>query len=353
MPTKTEVNQTLINQISSIYNESELKVLSNLANKAKKGNKVEGWAEWKLKDIQTLKDQTAKLIAPSNAVAKSIMSDSLLDVYNGAKRSVGRDLGVPTTILSDFVPLKMQRLILEANNLVDGTSVQILRNVDDVYRSIIAQTSTGLLSGVDTRQQVIQSALNRFADRGVTGFVDRIGRRWEMGSYVEMAIRTTTSNAALQGHIDRQLELGEDLMMVSSFGNTCPICMPWEGKILSVTGNTIKYPSIETARTAGLFHPNCKHTLMPYIEGITEPVKQEPRPEVYEAQQQQRSNERQIRKWKRREAVAITPKDQLLASNKIKEWQSIQRQHIAEWDLRRNYSREGIKSGRAGVERPM
>ena len=38
-------------------------------------------------------------------------------------------------------------------------------------------------------------------------FVDKAGRKWELASYVEMATRTGNVHAALQGHIDRQLEL--------------------------------------------------------------------------------------------------------------------------------------------------
>lgn len=343
MPTKTELNQKLLNEVYDIYTQAEIDILKNIAKKQKKGNNVEGWAEWKLKDIQELREETRKALEGPNKKVKNIMSDNLLKIYKGAKASVSSDLGVPMTAISDIVPPKLQRLILETNQLIDGTSVQILRNVDDVYRGIIAETSTGVLSGMDTREQAIQKALNKFADKGITGFVDRIGRQWEMASYVDMAIRTTASNAALQGHIDRQIELGEDLMIVSSFGNTCPLCMPWEGVILSISGNSLKYTSLEKAKAAGLFHPNCKHTLLVYVEGITEPVKQEPEPEVYDAQQVQRYNERQIRKWKRRQAVALSPKEQMIASNKVKQWQSIQRDHIKEWDLRRNYKRESIR----------
>ena len=340
MATKTELNQKLLNEVYELYVSAETRMLEQMAKKIKKGNMVEGWTEWKLKDIQELRQESFQLLQNANKSVKSRMSTGLIDMYNGARRSVGAELGVPTTIISNLVPLQLQRLILESNRLIDGTSMQILRNIDDAYRSIISETTTGVLIGVDTRMQAAQSALNKFADMGITGFIDKAGRQWEMASYVEMAVRTTASNAALQGHIDRQTELGEDLMIVSSFGNTCPLCSPWEGVVLSISGNTMKHPSLATAKAAGLFHPNCKHTLLTYIEGITEIVKQEPEPDVYNAQQEQRYNERQIRRWKRREAVALDDTEQVRAHAKVKAWQAKQRQHVQLNDLRRKYARE-------------
>ena len=123
----------------------------------------------------------------------------------------------------------------------------------------MSHATTGLLAGTDTRIQASQKMLNEFASKGITSFVDKSGRNWDLSSYAEMCVRTVGSHAALQGHIDRQIEVGEDLVKVSSIGTTCPICMRWQGVVLSISGNNPKYHSLDEAKASGLFHPNCKN----------------------------------------------------------------------------------------------
>jgi hypothetical protein len=46
---------------------------------------------------------------------------------------------------------------------------------------------------------------------------------------------------------------------VSTHRGACELCQPWQGKILSITGKTKGYPTLEEAKAAGLFHPRCRH----------------------------------------------------------------------------------------------
>lgn len=216
----------------------------------------------------------------------------------------------------------------------------------DAYREIIAETSVQVSAGVETRIKAAQEALNKFADIGITSFIDRAGRRWEMATYAEVATRTTTGLAAIQGHIDRQTDLGRDLVIISDHSNECPLCRPWEGKILSISGNDPNYPSLSSAKEAGLFHPNCRHNLTGYIPGLTKVEEPKPNPKGYERTQQQRYNERQIRKYKRRIAVALSDEEKQRAQAKVRHWQSQQRDLLADTDLRRKYNREGLNRTR-------
>jgi hypothetical protein len=54
--------------------------------------------------------------------------------------------------------------------------------------------------------------------------------------------------------------------------------------------------------------------------------------------------ERQVRKYKRREAGSLDPANKARAEAKTKQWQSALRSHIkANPELRRDYSREKIR----------
>lgn len=87
-----------------------------------------------------------------------------------------------------------------------------------------------------------------------------------MRTYTEMVARTTTMEAHLQGTANRLVEQGHDLVKISTHLGACELCQPWQGKILSITGKTEGYPTLEEAKAAGLFHPNCRHAYGLYID---------------------------------------------------------------------------------------
>jgi hypothetical protein len=72
--------------------------------------------------------------------------------------------------------------------------------------------------------------------------------------------------AHLQGTANRLVEQGHDLVKISTHIGACPLCEPWQGKVLSITGKTKGYPTLEEAKAAGLFHPNCRHAYGLYID---------------------------------------------------------------------------------------
>jgi hypothetical protein len=351
MPTNTEINQALLQQILELYNNAEIKMLEIIKNSvAPEG--YEHWASEQAKNIQEVRRAIEAVMQDTSKIANSQISNAILDAYNKAQMYVSKDFGIPNTILKtiDEVPFQVQLLVLEANMLLQNAIIPILRDTNDVYRQVISNASLSVQLGTDTPQQAIQQSLNKLAAKGITGFVDAAGRHWELSGYIEMAVRTATSHAALQGHIDRQVELGYDLVKVSSHNASCPICAPWAGKILSITGKTKGYPTIEEAKLAGLFHPNCKHTVYAYYPEIykdneltLEQQTYKNNNELYQATQIQRYNERQIRKWKRIEAVAITPDAKIKAQAKIKYWQGRQRELVKQYNLKRQYWREKLK----------
>ena len=346
-------NQTMLEELLRIQEKAELKMLQKVANRVKKGNQTPGWNEKKLSDMQRLRKEIEQTLADKDKLSKVWTSKNLIKSYDDAGKRVSKVLHQPHSAMKDIVPLRLQRLILETQNAISGTSFRILRNTMDTYRDIVAESTSGILVGTETRMQASQQMLNDFAAKGITGFTDKIGRKWELASYVEMATRTASSRAALQGHVDRSMELGQDLMMVSSHAATCPICAPWGGQIISISGKTANYPTLDMAQADGLFHPNCKHTLTvwdPELEGnIEHAAKHQTEPDVekYNAIQKQRYNERKIREYKRVEAVAMDPVSKVKAHNKILEYQAKQRVHVEQFDLRRKYTREGL-SNRTG-----
>ncbi len=192
--------------------------------------------------------------------------------------------------------------------------------------------------------QAKQMALNELADGGVTHFIDRAGRSWEASAYVEMGVRTGIAQSARAGFFESMAQRGKDLFYISSHFGSCPLCAVWQGRIISISGDNPDYPSYIDAINDGLFHPNCGHVPLEYIEGFSD-LRNDDSPEsreYYENAQKQRYFERNLRKWKYKEAAAITPESRSRAKTYRQRWSNALKSHTESTGLSRKYYRESI-----------
>ncbi|MGW4810545.1 phage minor capsid protein [Kitasatospora cineracea] len=373
MPISPADGEDLAREVGAIYQEAEQALLQILARALREGINSPGWGELKLRALGNLRAAVSGLIGDLQRDASGALHDAVHEAYRRGDQAAVADLGM----LPEGLRAAALRALPNARN-VDRLAAaavaeqgpayrRILRAVPDAYRRIIARVSGTVLLGAQTRRQAAQRALDQFADRGITGFVDKAGRGWDMASYAEMAARSATGRAAIQGHTDRLQAIGQRLVIVSSAPLECPLCRPWEGKVLSLGGapgeRTVAVPhatrdgqsatvdiagSLEEARAAGLFHPNCRHSVSLYLPGVTTSAASPPHPggATYEDTQQQRYLERQVRAWKRRAAVAIDDQAKRVAGQKIRAYQGRIRELTADKQLPRKRQREQIGSAR-------
>lgn len=210
-----------------------------------------------------------------------------------------------------------------------------------------------------TRLAAAQQVLDRLGADGITGYRDARGRNWSLGSYVEMGVRTAAGQAAVAAHTDSLAASGLDLVVVSDAPRECPLCRPWEGKVLSLSGahrgeidtrsvtgaGTVRVHvagTLAEAKAAGFQHPNCRHSVSAYLPGATRLPERTADPAGYEATQRQRALERNVRMWKRRQALALDDATARAAGVKVRAWQKALREHTAAHDLQRLHRREQI-----------
>lgn len=221
----------------------------------------------------------------------------------------------------------------------------ILRTVDDAYRATVADATARMNNGA-TRRDAAQHALDRLADQGITSFTDRAGRRWEAASYAEMALRTGSRRTAVDAHMQVLTDGGFDLVYVSDHRQECWICRPWEHRVLSISGADDDHPSLATATAAGLLHPNCRHVLNLYVEGATRLRDDTGDEQGEDDRAQLRYLERQLRKWKKRQAAAVDDQAAAQARVKVRDYQRRIRAHTRDTSAKRQTQREQIDRAR-------
>jgi len=228
---------------------------------------------------------------------------------------------------------------------------RITRLPDDVYKFIAPHGGIyqALANGV-TPAQAQAMAWRVFTASGVTGFTDKSGRDWALSSYVEMAVRTAATRAYNASHLARMHAMGVHYFSVPDDGHPCPLCFPWQHRVLTdgVIANPVMHVdgTIAQATAAGLFHPNCKHVLIPVFAGVT--VLGEPQtwtPEMndaYQLTQKQRRLELEVRKAKRALEYAIDPEARKAALADVRKAQKRVREFVAATGLNRQSRREQI-----------
>lgn len=126
----------------------------------------------------------------------------------------------------------------------------------------------GVVNGNITWQKAIRDFQEEFMKDSIfkVPYYKKDGTLHSMVSltdYAELVARTTSAEAYRKGAettiLDTFDDMG-DLVQVnghSSFPNSP--CIPFEDAILSLTGKTKGYTTLDEAKAQGLFHPNCIH----------------------------------------------------------------------------------------------
>jgi hypothetical protein len=331
----------LAKEVSEVYGQAVDELLSIVARRLARGIDQPGWAERKLMELVQLRNEAQAVLERLEVLGPEAAQRAIDTAWVAGGADAAADLGLTGTLASRTHTRAVEALARETVDSLRASHLQILRRTTDAYRTVISQTAApGVVTGSLTRRQAAQRALDRFADQGITGFVDRAGRRWQLDSYAEMATRTAVGRAQVAGTLDRFTEAGRDLVIVSDAPQECSLCRPWEGRILSITGATAGYPSVSAATSSGLLHANCRHSLSAYVPGLTRPMEHTADPEGDVARQEQRRLERGIRQWRRREAVAVDDRSRQVARAHRLEWEGKLSRHVQTNDLKRLRYRE-------------
>lgn len=318
----------------------------------------------------------ARVSALANTVADTAARNGNADAAREVRALEREVAGWVSNPMADIMPhnVTASRLIAEdLTSRLAAAAQRITRYGDDAYR---VATTGGALAQINPALDVISNTVSKatgaeaqaqawreLTSRGVTGFTDKAGREWNLATYVEMATRTATQRAYNASHRERLTLAGITYFTISTTGRPCPLCAPWEGKVLADRGEgPVTEPdasngdpvtfhvaaTIEDATAAGLFHPNCKHTLTAYLPGVTV-LKLNAWTAQNEADyrntQKLRALEREVRKAKQVQAAALTDTRRKQAGRDVRAAQARVRDFTAQTGLLRRNRREQLNLG--------
>lgn len=231
---------------------------------------------------------------------------------------------------------KLEALIKATTNDMQQAETAVLRMANDQYRKAIFNAQVYANSGAGTYEKAVDMATRDMLSRGLNCVEYANGARHTLADYADMAIRTASKRAYLQGEGEKRQEWGITTVIVNKRGNPCPKCLPFVGKILidDVWSGGKKsdgpYPLMSKAIAAGLYHPRCKDSHTTYFLGIStaddtwteKELEAVGQANKREARQQYAS--RQAERYGRLAKYSLDEDNKKQYGQRAKEWQDIQ-----------------------------
>lgn len=375
--------------IRKIFDQMELDLITNMRKTFKLHQKEEikegfSWEQWqktKLRNLRTYRKRNKDIIKGYSKSIEKTIDNNLNTYYSKGKnlftrlankikdklnikgktediRNFGFMENPPAD--KDFFGMnekKLEALQKSVHSDIKKANSSVLRKMDDVYRQTIYKSHVYLQSGAVTLNKAIDMATKDFLSKGIDSVVYSNGAHVNIASYAEMCLRTANHRAMLLGEGSKRDEWNIHLVVVSAHANTCKLCEPWQGQVLIddvfshpskdyIDSYKGKYKLVSEAIKEGLLHPNCRHNLTTYFEGITSIPKipdGETAVKQYEEEQKQRAIERKIRKQKRIIAGTCDESNINIETKKLKNLEKQMRELLKKNpELRRNKEREKV-----------
>jgi len=303
--------------IRKIYEQMELDLIKSMKRnlerhkeeELKQGFKFEQWQSAKLRDLERFRKENQEIIGKYDKEIEELISFTLVDTYRKAQDNVNEFIkeiknkyvdNVFVRLPGDLEPIlqpiedestknmfeqaleniktwqevptprdevffrmndyKFNALIETVENDFKNANAAVLRRMDDVYRQTIFKAQVHYNTGTVSLEQAIDMATKDFLEKGIDAITYSDGKKVNIASYAEMALRTANHRAYLMGEGKKRQEMGLYLVVVSAHATACELCVPWQGKIIidDVYGGGSKavgnYPLLSEAMEEGLLH---------------------------------------------------------------------------------------------------
>ena len=306
-------------------------------------NEVSKWQIKRLARLGMLRKDAARIVAAGTkgvpndftdtvqqAITSALAEDGLVDMWQNesfaesAKQAVKHYRRQAQSVynqVNTVMKYKAESSFVRAvNSVADKWTQDMRRQQSEIadkqgVLDILNSNTADVVNGSAARTRAVRTTIREMAQRGIPAFVDRAGREWSPEAYVNMDIRATVKNTALEAKFSVMDSLGQDVFEVSSHPGSRPKCRPWQGKLISRSGKTTeitdlhgrKHKVIPLSQTSfgepdGLFGINCGHRPRGCTEGVftksAVAYDDEADKELYNKVCRQRELERRVRKSK-------------------------------------------------------
>lgn len=368
---KPKYLEQLPNSMIKLFSQAEMDILTDMARRIVKYDywipSVEHQRK-KLVEMGNFQSYILKVLSSRTGKTEAELKQLMLEAGEESlsfDTAIYREHGLDPPLLAAS---KTMQAVLTAGykktaglfrNLTSTTANTATKQFENTLDRAYMQITTGAFD----YNTAIRSAVKDLARQGVGAVQYPSGHVDTIEVAVRRAVVTGVNQTALQLQSTLADEMGCDLVETTAHAGARPDHVVWQGQIFSRSGKSTKYPdfvqSTGYGTGAGLGGWNCRHSFFPYFEGSARAYTPELLAQYeakdyeyngrsmteYEATQQQRYIERQIRRWKRENAaLQDAGLDAAESAAKIRSWQERQKDFLRQTELNRQADRERISS---------
>ena len=364
-----EYLDSLPEPVLELFRQVEEDILADMARRISKMGAVTetaDWQRWRLEQMElTRSDITQRLEKLTGltqqelrklfqeAATQAIQADN--EIYRAAGLSPGSPNDSPE--LLQLLNGGMQQTSGTFRNLTRTTANTATQQFEQALDRAWLQVSSGAFS----YQSAIRTAIKSLASAGMQSIQYPTGHIDTLEVAVRRAVLTGVGKTTGEICLAHAEEMGCDLMEITAHPGARPSHMEWQGKIVSLSGQKgyLSKNDIGYGTGDGFKGWNCRHDWFPYFEGLSESAY--PREKLreyenqtvtfggktlsyYDATQQQRYIERQIRRWKREyQMMDAAGQDTTQASVKLAQWRAAEKDFCKQTGLDRDSFRSQVE----------
>ena len=145
----------------------------------------------------------------------------------------------------------------------------VTQNINANANRIIEDIETNL---EQSKKQISLDLMEEYSRYGITYFTKTDGARMSINDYIKIKSADLAISTFRNVYFADMLSKGIELVQVKRLPTTaveCDNCRPYDEKVLSLQEKE-GYESIATAKMNGLFHNNCWHYTIPFVDEPTE-----------------------------------------------------------------------------------
>ena len=285
------------------------------------------------KQFSSINGQIEKLIKEANQNGRMEQEIKILEAIRNGFRGYKRASNTMQTEFFNLNERKLDALIKATTDDLKKAEHAILRRANDQYRKAIFNAQVYANTGAGTYEKAVDMATKDMLASGLNCVEYANGARHTLKDYADMAIRTASKRAYLQGEGTMRQNWGISTVIINKRGNPCPKCLPFCGKVLiddvwsGGSADDGPYPLMSSAIAAGLYHPRCKDSHTTYFEGVSTPpddvYTQEEIEEIkegYTIEQKQQVAKKNYEKYSRMSANSLDEENKEKYRIKAEEW---------------------------------
>ena len=356
----------LPSELTDLFSQLESDIINDICRRIKKANyNMTATADWQIYKMQQMgysQKEVQKLISKalniSDKMVRDIMTDACsysVDNDNKIYRKA-KEHGVNLASVYDLADTPNLKALLDAG--IKQTQWELRNFTQTMAISSQAQFISALdnawlqvKSGAIDPNTAIKNAVKKLGADGIKMIDYASGRRDQVDVATRRAALTGVNQTSGKISEQRMQDMGVNLVITTSHNGSRPEHQTWQGRVFAYDSVVDGYEDFRAATgygtVSGCQGANCRHHFYPYYKGISRNTMQhfdsKENNNLYEAEQEQRKNERMIRQWKRRkDALDSVGLDSIMETSKVKEWQRKQREHIEKYGLPRQYHRERV-----------